>query len=106
MTSYCYFADYEIQMGDRFHTRGHVTLIYRIDSTEQFDPAVVIERIRQQAADENDVNPARVRIRALNRLDQAMVSASLRRQHPPSPTTGGRRRVRIARPTRDTCPHA
>jgi len=66
---YCYFADYEIQMGDRLRVWGQTTLVHVIPESAALDPAQVLARIQQQAADAHGVRPCEVRVRALNRLD-------------------------------------
>ena len=66
--NYFYFADYEILIGDSLRVWGHTTLTYRVDDSLVFDPAEVVARIQQQAADSHGVGRAQVRIRALNRL--------------------------------------
>ena len=65
---YCYFADYEILMGDRLRVWGQTTVVYRVGTADDFDPAEVVNRIQQQAADAHGVKHAEVRIRSLNRL--------------------------------------
>lgn len=67
-SSYCYFADYEVLTGDRFKIWGHTTLTYRVDSPEQFDPATVVARVQQQAAEAHQVDRSEIRIRSLSRL--------------------------------------
>ncbi len=64
----CYFADYEIQVGDRFRVWGQTTLVHCIAPGTELDPAEVLARIQQQAADAHGVKRAEVRVRALNRL--------------------------------------
>ena len=64
----CYFADYEIQVGDRFKVWGQTTLVHCIAPGADLDPAEVLARIQQQAADTHGVRRSEVRIRALNRL--------------------------------------
>jgi len=66
---YCYFADYEIRMSERLRIWGQATLVHEIDDHAALDPAAVLHRIQQQAADAHGVRPGEVRIRALNRLD-------------------------------------
>ncbi|HEY0505525.1 MAG TPA: hypothetical protein VGD42_18725 [Lysobacter sp.] len=66
---YCYFADYEIQMGDRLRVWGQATLVHETAADAALDPARVLERVRQQAADEHGVRACEVRVRALHRLD-------------------------------------
>lgn len=65
---FCYFADYEIQIGDRFRVWGQTTLVHRIAPGADLDPAEVLARVQQQAADAHGVKRLEVRIRALNRL--------------------------------------
>jgi len=67
-TRLCYFADYEIQMGDRFKLSGQTTLVYGVGPGADLDPADLLSRIQQQAADTHGVKQSEVRIRALNRL--------------------------------------
>lgn len=66
---YCYFADYEIQMGDRLRIWGQTTLVHALPEDVPLDPAEVLARVQAQAADAHGVRPAEVRVRALNRLD-------------------------------------
>lgn len=65
---YCYFADYEVQLGDRLRIWGQTTLVHDVPEGA-LDPAIVLARIQQQAATAHGVRPVEVRIRALNRLD-------------------------------------
>lgn len=66
---YCFFADYEIQMGDRLRVWGQTTLVHALAADVELDPADVLARIQRQAADAHGVRPCEVRVRALNRLD-------------------------------------
>ncbi|MFC5595667.1 hypothetical protein [Lysobacter niastensis] len=66
---YCYFADYEIQMGERLRIWGQATLVHEIPEGGALDPEIVLARVRQQAATAHGTRPCEVRIRALNRLD-------------------------------------
>lgn len=66
---YCYFAEYEIQMGDRLRVWGQATLVHALPAEAELDPADVLARIRKQAADTHGVHPGEVRVRAIHRLD-------------------------------------
>lgn len=66
---YCYFADYEIQMGERLRVWGQATLVHEIPDDAALDPADVLLRIRGQAADSHGVRPGEVRVRSIYRLD-------------------------------------
>jgi hypothetical protein len=66
---YCYFADYEVWMSERLRVWGQTTLVHEVEDSQALDPAQVLQRIQQQAADAHGVRPGEVRVRALNRLD-------------------------------------
>ncbi|MGO1068170.1 hypothetical protein [Lysobacter sp. CA199] len=65
---YFYFADYEILVGGRFIVWGQTTLDYAPAEPAAFDPAELLDRIRQQAANEHGVERDEVRVRNLSRL--------------------------------------
>lgn len=67
-TRYCYFADYEILLGDHFKVWGQTTLVHNVALGTDLDPAEVLSRVQQQAADAHGVKRSEVRIRTLNRL--------------------------------------
>lgn len=66
---YCYFADYEIQMGDRLRVWGQATLVHDVADDAALDPAQVLQRVREDAAGEHGVRACEVRVRALHRID-------------------------------------
>ncbi|MGO4223049.1 hypothetical protein AB4Y64_14500 [Lysobacter sp. TAF61] len=66
---YCYFADYEIQLGDHLRVWGQATLVHTVAPGGELDPADVLTAIRRQAAGAHDVKPAQVRVRTVSRLD-------------------------------------
>ena len=68
MHRYCYFADYEIFMGERVRMWGQTTLDYRVEHPVDFDPAQVLALIRERAAEAHGVGCTDVRVRALHRL--------------------------------------
>ncbi len=69
---YCYFTDYEIQMGDRMRVWGQATLVHEVADDTALDPEHVLQRIRAKAADEHGVRPGDVRVRpAPSRLSVA-----------------------------------
>ena len=55
---YCYFADYEIQVGDRLRVWGQTTLVHETAGDAALEPADVLARIRTQAADSHGVTPS------------------------------------------------
>lgn len=65
---YFYFADYEILVGGRFIVWGQTTLDYVPDESGGFDPAELLDLIRQRAANEHGVERGEVRVRNLSRL--------------------------------------
>lgn len=68
MSHLFYFADYEILLGGKFKVWGQATLAYAVDDPQAFDPADLLQKIRQQAADSHGVASDEVRIRSLSRL--------------------------------------
>jgi len=66
---YCYFADYEVQVGDHLRIWGQATLVHETAGNAALDPADVLARIRAQAADQHGVRPGEVRVRSIQRLD-------------------------------------
>lgn len=65
---YFYFADYEILIGGRFIVWGQATLDYAPAAPGAFDPAELLNLIRQRAANEHGVERDEVRVRNLSRL--------------------------------------
>jgi len=65
---YCFFADYEVRLGDRCRRRGQTTLVHEVPDEDAFDPAEVLMLIRERIAREHGVDRPDVHLHMLSRL--------------------------------------
>lgn len=65
----CFFASYEVPMGDHHTLHGQTALVHEFDDHDGLQPAVLLSRVQEQVAQQYGVWPAEVRIHTLTRLD-------------------------------------